>query len=157
NYQRRGLAHWIGPSWKGHKTTSGEMFDPGRLTGAHDTLPLPSFLYVTNRANGRTILIRVNDRVNAGRGSVIVVSELAADLLGFRTEGRAEVDIQYAGPAAERPNGKHEEAFLMKQPWFHRGLINVNHAPDGNGGVATASGRDRYVAPNYPRWDNTRR
>ena len=62
-YEPRGWARWIGNSWRGHKTASGEIFDAKRLTGAHASLPVPSFVYVTNRRNGRTILIRINDRV----------------------------------------------------------------------------------------------
>jgi len=66
-FVRTGKARWMGASWVGHNTTSGEVFDPQRLTAAHADLPVPSFLYVTNRANGRTVMVRVNAGVNFHR------------------------------------------------------------------------------------------
>ena len=116
------------------------------LTAAHPTLPLPSFLYVTNRANSRTVLVRVNDRVPANADRVVVVSQRAADLLNFRGVGRAEVDLQYAGPAAQVSTGQHEKAFLQRQPWF-----NLNEPSSTNART------QRYTSPTYPRWDNTSR
>lgn len=151
-YDRTGWARWMGKSWIGHKTTSGEIFDPQRLTGAHASLPLPSFLYVTNRTNGRTILIRVNDRVPASEGRAVIVSQLAADLLGFREAGRAKVDIQHAGPAAKRANMKHEQTFLKHQPWFRPDMLRASRTAKVEDAEA-----QKYPAPTYPRWDGTQR
>lgn len=149
--ERTGWARWMGRSWSGHKTASGETFDPERLTGAHPRLPLPSFAYVTNRANGRTLLIRINDRVRAVEGRAVVVSRRAAELLGFREGGQARVDLQYAGAASRLPNGRHEEAFLKKQPWFDETPMRAKTAS------AAKEGDGRYSPPEYPRWDNSRR
>lgn len=154
-FQRRGGARWIGQSWRGHQTSSGEMFDAERLTGAHASLPIPSFLYVTNRANGRTVLIRINDRVPASSDRVVIVSQRAAELLAFRGAGRAMVDLQYGGPAAPTANQKHEMAFLQKQPWFSPSLLSTRGYP--NGAVTASRSASRYPPPNYPRWDNTQR
>ncbi len=154
-YQRRGGARWIGQSWRGHQTTSGEMFDAERLTGAHATLPIPSFLYVTNRANGRTVLIRINDRVPASSDRVVIVSQRAAELLAFRGAGRTMVDLQYAGPAAPTANQKHELAFLQEQGWFRPSMVRSSRYSERTAAVARTAGR--YPAPTYPRWDNTQR
>ncbi|MFT7577166.1 MAG: rare lipoprotein A (peptidoglycan hydrolase) [Alphaproteobacteria bacterium] len=151
-YERSGWSRWMGHSWDGHKTTSGEMFSPDLLTGAHDSLPLPSFVYVTNKSNGRTILIRVNDRVPAGNERVIIVSKMAAKLLDFRRKGRAKVDIQYAGKASPSPNGEYEEEFLRKQSWYRAGMFEKQSSS-----TRAARTPTRYPEPNYPRWDSTQR
>lgn len=154
-YQRRGWAGWIGKSWRGHRTTSGEMFDADRLTGAHDSFPIPSFAYVTNRRNGRTVLIRVNDRVPYAQGRAVIVSRRVAELLDFRADGRADVDLQYAGPAAPVVSDTHEKAFLGKQRWYRPGMVRDTRPPPLRAAAPERSGR--YPVPSYPRWDNTRR
>jgi rare lipoprotein A (peptidoglycan hydrolase) len=112
---------------------------------------------VTNRHNGRTVLIRVNDRVPESNQQAIIVSQRTAELLGFRQAGRAMVDIQYAGPAAPQPNGRHEQAFLEQQPWFQRDLQQHSRARRGSVGDAGVTNEQRYPPPTYPRWDGTRR
>ncbi len=129
-YRRRGVARWMGQSWVGRRTTIQEPFDPDRLTGAHASLPLPSYLYVTNRANGRTVLIRVNDRPASGLGRndepVVLVSRRVADLLDFSRKGSTKVELQYAGAAGLVSSGRHEEAFLRRQPWYARTTDRVS-------------------------------
>lgn len=154
-YQRRGWAGWIGKSWRGHRTTSGEMFDADRLTGAHDSFPIPSFAYVTNRRNGRTVLVRINDRVPYAHGRAVIVSRRAAELLDFRSDGRADVDLQYAGPAAPVVSDTHEMAFLGKQPWYRPETAGAARPAPAPPAIPNA-GR-RYPVPRYPRWDNTQR
>jgi rare lipoprotein A (peptidoglycan hydrolase) len=158
SYRRQGGARWMGASWSGHVTTTQERFDPDRLTGAHASLPLPSYLYVTNRMNGRTVLIRINDRPSAAAGSdggtVVVVSRRVADLLDFSRQGSANVDLQYAGPAGLMSTGQHEESFLRRQPWYSPGAGQVAQAASGSWSEA---GDQRYPPPTYPRWDNTQR
>jgi rare lipoprotein A (peptidoglycan hydrolase) len=122
-YLRSGLASWMGGAWVGHTTVTGEAFDPKRLTAGHATLPVPSYLYVTNGVNGRTILVRVNDRVPARKERVLAISQMSANLLGFRSLDRVEVDLQYAGPAGGAGEGRHEIEFLKSQPWFRRDML----------------------------------
>jgi len=156
-FEPTGWARWMGPSWKGHVTKSGEIFDPARLTAAHETLPIPSFLYVTNRANGRTVLVRINDRAPGSKGRAVIVSEMAANLLGFREAGRTRVDLQYAGPAAKRPNQKHEQAFLRHQPWFRLDMLRTNQPKRTQEAKPKTQITRRYPKPSYPRWDQTTR
>lgn len=150
SYRRQGLARWRGASWSGHVTTTQERFDPDRLTGAHASLPLPSYLYVTNRANGRTLLIRLNDRpsVAAGRSDdmVVLVSRRVADLLDFSRDGSAQVQLQYAGPAGLVSSGEYEESFLRKQPWYGVRQDRLGQAPERPGAEAVDG---RYSPPSY--------
>jgi rare lipoprotein A len=87
------------------------------LTAAHPTLPLPSYAYVTNLDNGRTLLVRVNDRGPYARSRVMDVSRGVARYLGFETQGTARVRIRYAGPAPMSGEDRNEQRFLADQPW----------------------------------------
>ncbi len=86
-YDRVGVGSFYGEDFHGRKTANGEVFDMWALTAAHPTLPLPSFAYVTNVANNRTILVRINDRGPFARDRVIDLSRASARLLGFRNAG----------------------------------------------------------------------
>lgn len=89
-----GIASWYGPGFQGKKTASGEIFDTGELTAAHRTLQMPSLVRVTNLDNGRSVIVRVNDRGPFKRGRVIDVSQRAAELLGFKNAGTAKVRLE---------------------------------------------------------------
>lgn len=89
-----GIASWYGPGFDGKKTASGEIFDSSELTAAHRTLQMPSLVRVTNLDNGRSLIVRVNDRGPYKRGRVMDVSSKAADLLGFKSVGTAKVKLQ---------------------------------------------------------------
>lgn len=89
-----GIASWYGPGFHGKRTANGERFDTGELTAAHKTLQMPSLIRVTNLDNGRSLILRVNDRGPFSRGRVLDVSERAADLLGFKNIGTAKVKVQ---------------------------------------------------------------
>lgn len=89
-----GIASWYGPGFHGKKTASGEHFDTGELTAAHRTLQMPSLVRVTNLENGRSVIVRVNDRGPFARGRVIDVSERAATLLEFKNRGTAKVKLE---------------------------------------------------------------
>lgn len=94
NYSETGIASWYGPNFHGKRTANGEIFDRYELTAAHKTLQLPSLVRVTNLENGRSLIVRVNDRGPFKRGRIIDLSEKAADLLGFKGSGTAKVKIQ---------------------------------------------------------------
>lgn len=98
-YDETGLASWYGPKFNGKPTASGEIFDKSDLTAAHKTLPLNSLVHVTNLENGRTLIVRVNDRGPFVGKRIIDLSEGAASALGTIQNGLAKVRVRYAGPA----------------------------------------------------------
>jgi rare lipoprotein A len=93
NYTETGVASWYGAQFHGRKTANGERFDKHELTAAHRTLQMPSLVRVTNLDNGRSLVVRINDRGPFKRGRVIDVSERAAELLGFKGLGTAKVRL----------------------------------------------------------------
>ena len=90
-----GTASWYGAAFAGRPTASGEIFDPKKLTAAHRTLPLGAMIRVTNLKNGRSILVRINDRGPFKPGRILDCSEAAARALGFRGRGMTEVAIDW--------------------------------------------------------------
>ena len=99
SYDRTGMASFYSEDFHGRSTANGEIFDMWALSAAHPTLPMPSYAYVTNLGNGRTLLVRINDRGPYARGRVIDLSRAAARLLGFEMHGTAYVRVRYAGRA----------------------------------------------------------
>ena len=89
-----GIASWYGPGFHNGYTANGEFFDQNQLTAAHRTLQLPSLARVTNLENGRSLVVRVNDRGPFKNGRVMDVSMRAAELLGFLNKGTARVRIE---------------------------------------------------------------
>lgn len=94
DYNETGIASWYGPNFHGKKTANGETYDMNGLTAAHRTLPLPTFVRVTNLENGRSLVLRINDRGPFAHGRIIDVSRRGAQLLGFKTQGTAQVRVQ---------------------------------------------------------------
>lgn len=99
DYDETGIASWYGPNYEGRLTANGEVFDGGKLTAAHPTLPMPVKVRVTNLRNGRSLVLRVNDRGPFVGGRIIDVSERAAELLGFHEQGTAPVRVTYLSRA----------------------------------------------------------
>lgn len=94
DFEETGTASWYGPDFHGNKTANGETYDSFTMTAAHPTLPMPSMVRVTNLRNGKSVIVRVNDRGPFSKSRIIDVSEKAADELGFKDEGTTEVRIQ---------------------------------------------------------------
>lgn len=117
NYNRTGTASWYGVDFHGRKTANGEIFDMWALTAAHPTLPIPSYAYVTNLDNGRTVLVRINDRGPYAHDRVIDLSRMTARALGTEAKGLGRVQVRYAGRAPLDGNDAHERRFLASQPW----------------------------------------
>ncbi len=101
-YDETGKASFYGPGFHGKPTASGEIFDSTGITAAHPTLPIPSLVQVTNLANGRELVVRVNYRVPFAGGRIIDLSTGAAEILGFQDKGIADVRVRYLGPAPTR-------------------------------------------------------
>src|SRR3982751_882603 len=105
DYDETGIAPWYGPTFYGRATANGETYDGNQLTAAHKTLPLPVNVRVTNLDNGKSLVVRVNDRGPFKKGRLIDLSEHAADLLGYRGTGTARVRVTFLGRAPLDPGG----------------------------------------------------
>ena len=118
NYNKTGIASWYGTKFHGKKTANGEIFDMNNLTAAHPTLPIPSYIRVTNLSNGRNLILRLNDRGPYAHDRILDLSRKAAEMLGTRQAGTQRVRVQYLGPAPLDGNLAREQAHLARQPWF---------------------------------------
>lgn len=98
NFTQIGLASWYGEEANGNTTALGERFNPYALTAAHPTLPIPSFVRVTNLANGRQLVVRVNDRGPYTQGRIIDLSKAAADRLNLSNNTKVKVDFISVAP-----------------------------------------------------------
>jgi rare lipoprotein A len=111
DYDETGIASWYGPTFYGHRTANGEMYDGTEMTAAHRTLPMPVNVRVTNLDNGKSIIVRVNDRGPYAKGRIIDLSEAAARALDVIRLGTARVRVTYlaradsaaGSPAQETP------------------------------------------------------
>lgn len=93
-YRARGIASWYGTKFHGKHTANGERYDVYSMTAAHTTLPIPTYVRVTNLENGRQAVVRVNDRGPFAHGRVIDLSYAAATKLGFAHRGTARVEVE---------------------------------------------------------------
>ena len=94
-----GMASYYGAAFHGRRTANGEVFDMASISAAHPTMPLPSYARVTNLSNGRSIIVRVNDRGPYHGGRVMDLSQRAAELLDYRRIGTTRVQVDYVGRA----------------------------------------------------------
>ena len=99
HYRAVGLASWYGSDFHGRNTANGEVFDLDGISAAHPTMPLPSYARVTNLENGRSLIVRVNDRGPYAHNRIIDLSMRAAKLLDFYHRGTTTVRVEYVGPA----------------------------------------------------------
>ncbi len=93
-YNERGIASWYGEKFHGHKTSNGEVFDMYKVSAAHKSLPIPSFLRVTNLDNNRSLVVRVNDRGPFHGDRIVDLSYAAALKLGYADRGTARVQLE---------------------------------------------------------------
>src|SRR5271156_1411638 len=99
NYREEGMASWYGDDFHGRQTANGEVFDMGAATAAHPPLPMPCYARVTNLSNGKSLIVRVNDRGPYHGNRLMDVSSKAAELLEFKGNGVARVRVEYVGRA----------------------------------------------------------
>ncbi len=104
DYDEVGIGSWYGPNFHGTPSATGEIFDQNALTAAHPTLPIPSLARVTNLENGRTVVVRINDRGPFVDDRIIDLSKHAARALDYQSNGTAKVRVQYIGLAPEGHN-----------------------------------------------------
>ena len=120
-YDHIGIASWYGYE-SGNTTANGERYNPRRLTAAHTTLPLPVLVRVTNLENGRSIVLRINDRGPFVTGRLIDVSEAASEELGFHAQGTTRVRVQYL----RRADGKPDSASAWRQSAARDASVEAN-------------------------------
>ena len=100
NYVERGVASWYGPDFQGHNTSSGERYDMYGMTAAHKTLPIPCYARITNLSNGRSVVVRINDRGPFVGNRIVDLSYSAATRLDIVRTGTAFVELRIVGPEA---------------------------------------------------------
>ncbi|MBN8543083.1 MAG: septal ring lytic transglycosylase RlpA family protein [Alphaproteobacteria bacterium] len=101
-YKETGMASWYGPGFHGKSTANGETFNKYEMTAAHRTLPIPSIVKVTNVKNGKTAIVRINDRGPFAHGRIIDLSKLAAERLDMIRSGVAKVKVEYMPQESRR-------------------------------------------------------
>ncbi len=122
SFRQRGRASWYGRRFHGQQTSSGEPYDMYGMTGAHPTLPIPSYVRVTSVANGRSVVVRINDRGPFHPDRILDLSYTAAAKLGFVEAGSAEVDVSSVTSgatqtaAATPPAGERAERSAAPDP-----------------------------------------
>jgi rare lipoprotein A len=111
-FRQRGTASWYGRRFHGNPTSSGERYDMYAMTAAHPTLPIPSYVRVTNVANGRSVVVRINDRGPFLHGRIIDLSYAAAWKLAYVEQGAAVVEVETVvpGETAAAPPPRPERA-----------------------------------------------
>jgi rare lipoprotein A len=137
DYDEAGMASWYGSAFDGKLTANGEIFDRAELTAAHPTLPLPSYVRVSNLENSRSVVVRVNDRGPYAHNRLIDVSEQTAELLGFRRHGLTHVRVQFISQA---PLEAEDKSVLLAS-------YEGDGAPALDGGVMLASAPARQPTP----------
>ena len=174
-YVERGRASWYGQDFHGRRTANGEIFGAYYLTAASPVLPIPSYARVTNLENGRSVMVRVNDRGPYMAGRIIDLSYQAAEVLGYRAKGSAEVEVRYVGPAPlngddqkmlmasiDRPSGFEQQGdtrIAMATTPANRDPLSGGLIGDLIGSSPTPGRRPTWTAPSPPprRWRRARR
>ena len=129
SYDRVGVASWYGELFHGRHTANGEIYDMMALTAAHPTLPLPVYARVTNLANGRSLVVRVNDRGPYAHDRIIDMSQRSAQILGFERQGTARVRVTYLGKAPLSGDDSYERRYLANQRWSRQYAANKARKP----------------------------
>lgn len=155
SYDQTGVGSWYGHQFHGRKTANGEIFDMNALTAAHPTLPMPSYAYVTNLRNGRTILVRINDRGPYVAGREIDLSRASAKAIGYFEGGLSRVRVRWAGHAPLNGDDRREQAFLRNQPWSGGSwqMSDANDAPQVRRSASYDQRSAAYPPPHAPYGD----
>ncbi len=116
NYKEKGDASWYGTKFHGRRTSSGEPYDMFKMTAAHKSLPLPSYVKVTNLENNREIIVRVNDRGPFHPGRIIDLSYAAAHLLGIANAGTGKVEVEIITEAGAKKTNSAQKTLSKPTP-----------------------------------------
>lgn len=147
-YVERGVASWYGPDFHGGTTSMGERYDMYGMTAAHKTLPLPAYVRVTNLQNGRSVVVRVNDRGPFSKNRIIDLSYAAATRLDMVRDGTALVEVVAVGPASAPVTAAVQQRLFAQAGAFAEeanarrladrlaasGIEGVSVQPGGSGG-----------------------
>ncbi|MGH8197022.1 MAG: septal ring lytic transglycosylase RlpA family protein [Steroidobacteraceae bacterium] len=114
----QGIASWYGPDFHGGRTATGEIYDMNAMTGAHPTLPLPAWVRVTNLDNGRSVVIRLNDRGPFSKNRIIDVSRAAAERLDMIRTGTARVEVRSLATGGAAPPAPQTVAYYAQAGAF---------------------------------------
>jgi rare lipoprotein A len=127
-YSQQGQASWYGQKFHGHRTANGEVYDMYRMTAAHKTLPLPSFVRVTNLSNGRQVVVRVNDRGPFHSERIIDLSYAAALKLDYLKTGVANVklDVVHVDPNGNITVGNGPT--ISADEYFNTGVVQTQNS-----------------------------
>lgn len=115
-YQERGGASWYGTKFHGRKTSNGETYDMYAMTAAHRSLPIPSYVQVTNLKNGRSVIVRVNDRGPFHSNRIIDLSWVAAKKLGYDQHGTSDVEVVAIDPVRFQRNSVEAPRMAYQRP-----------------------------------------
>ncbi len=135
-YDETGIASWYGQRFHNKKTANGEVFNKNELTAAHKTLPLPCLARVTNLDNGKSLVVRVNDRGPFSGKRIIDLSQRAAQLLGFERKGIAKVRVQVMKEESKsiadamRNYGTYAKRKVKAQPRVRAQAVRIARVPD---------------------------
>ena len=125
-FTQTGNASWYGGRFHGRKTSGGERYDMNAFTAAHKTLPIPSYVRVTNTRNGKSVVVRINDRGPFHSNRIIDVSKAAAQQLGFVSQGTAHVKIEQIVPGKSAPVAENKDIFIdLKSFGTELSLIHI--------------------------------
>jgi rare lipoprotein A len=140
DYTETGVASWYGPGFHGKKTANGERYDQTAMTAAHRTLPLPSVVRVTNLKNGRSIVLRVNDRGPFAKNRIIDVSQTAAKELGFLVAGTAPVRVEFLATESRRAVAELKEPGVSAPPAVPVASVEAQSLDSPSGTTESAGG-----------------
>lgn len=130
-FRERGVASWYGNKFHGRKTSNGEIYNMYAMTAAHKNLPIPCYVKVTNLDNGRTVIVRVNDRGPFHGGRIIDLSYAAAKKLDYSSKGTANVEVVAINPRDFQKNQGHKKSVqknTMEQPGSRESVVNAQQA-----------------------------
>jgi rare lipoprotein A len=148
-FEQRGFASWYGRAYQGNRTASGEPYDMFSLTAAHPTLPIPSYARVTSTRDGRSVVVRINDRGPFVEDRVIDLSYAAATRLGIAQSGTGEVIVHRITAteiAQGEPSPPPESTAAPEPTVSHTGATAVKDAAEAAAGTAEAAGAVAPVA-----------
>ncbi len=149
-YTAQGLASWYGEDFHGRRTANGEVYDMNAISAAHPTLPMPSYVRVTNLKNNRSIVVRVNDRGPYHAGRVIDLSVRTAKLLGFYDHGMTRVRVDYVARAALEGSDDAKLLATLRQgdqPMAAPPVMVASNSPSFIGRMFNPRPRTRTAAP----------